>query len=308
MPSRRRKEGSGGVCIDLHNVRQYMHLMCFYKANIAAVLAAGYQLTEVGNLEELEKFVERYNAWVKKLERRGPLSKKKEEGKEGEEPYLLAPEHFQTCDVPLTSKLDCLVEARENMRNFALPFKELKGMLRTLPAFSRMIDLADATLKVKAGKERKDHIFAVIDGLDALGTSQTMAINREFHAATRGRVLGPTQLYVLTASLLALHNAADARAKLVMQKGKAFTSIAVDGGALPRRYAMFYVDLVRANSEYAEAVASALLAYMNVRDPGRLYEVVRGMTYALERGRLRGQEAEALMRLLEHEARVKEGR
>jgi hypothetical protein len=306
MPSRSGKKDNGGVCIDLHNVGQYMHLTCFYKANIAAVLAAGRQLTEVGSLEG---FIELYNAWVKELEERGLLpKKKKKEEEEGEGPYLLAPEHFQTCDVPLSSSLECMVEAREAMRNFAAPFKALKGMLHTLPAFSRMIDLADATLKVKVGKERKDHVFAVVDALDALGTSQTMAINREFHAATRGRVLGPTQLYVLTASLLALHNAADARAKLVMQKGKAFTSIVVDGGALPRRYARFYVDLVRANSEYAEAVASALLAYMNVRDPGRLYEVVRGMTYALERGRLRRQEAEALMRLLEHEARVKEGR
>jgi hypothetical protein len=300
MPSRRRKEGSGGVCIDLRNVRQYMHLMCFYKANIAAVLATGLQLTEVRNLED---FIGRYNAWVEELDEKKLLPKNKKK-----EDYLLTLTHFQTCNMSLSTSLKCLVEARENMRNFASPFKELREMLRTLPAFSRMIDLADATLKVKAGKEGKDHVFAVIDGLDALGTSQTMAINREFHAATRGRVLGPTQLYVLTASLLALHNAADARAKLVMQKGKAFTSIAVDGGALPRRYAGFYVDLVRANSEYAEAVASALLAYMNVRDPGRLYEVVRGMAYALERGRLRGQEAEALMRLLEHEARVKEGR
>lgn len=300
MPSRRRKEGNNGECIDLHNVGRYMYLMCFYKANVAAVLATGRQLTEVGDLED---FIERYNTWVEELDEKKLLPKYK-----SKEDYLLAPEHFQTCDVPLSSKLKCMVEARENMRNFAAPFKVLKGMFRMLLAFKRMIDLADATLKVRVRKEKKEYIFAVVDALDALGASQTMAINREFHAAIRGRVLGPTQLYVLTASLLALYNAAGAGAKLVMQKGKAFTSVVVDGGALPRRYARFYVDLVRANSGYADAVASALLAYMNVRDPGRLYGIARSMTYALERRRLKGQEAEALMRLLGHEARVEEGR
>jgi hypothetical protein len=301
MPSRRRKESDGGECIDLHNVRRYLHLLCFYKANIAAVLATGRQLTEVGNLEE---FIERYNAWVEELDEKRLLPKYK-----SKEDYLLTLTHFQTCDTPLSTSLKCLVEARENMRNFASPFKELRKMFRMIPAFDLMIRLADATLKVKVGKKKKGYIFAfaIVDALDVLGASQTMAINREFYATARDRILGPTQLYVLAASILALHNAADA-AKLVLQNGKAFTSVVVDGRALPRRYARFYVDLVRANSEYADAAASALLAYMNVRDPGRLYGIVRSMTYALERRGLRGQEAEALMRLLEHEARVEEGR
>ena len=299
MPSKRGKESSGGKCIDLQNVAQYLHLLCFYKANIAAVLATGLQLTEVRNLEE--DFIERYNAWVEELVEKRLLPKDKKGN------YLLTLAHFQTCDTPLSSKLDCLVEARENMRNFALPFKELRGMFRLLPAFEMMADLADKTLKVKVGKDRNDYVFAVVDALDVLGASQTMAINREFYATARGRILGPTQLYVLAASVLALHKAVDVKAKLVLQKGKFFTSVAVDGGALPWHYAKFYVELVRADSRYAEAVASSLLTYMNLtymntHDPARLYEIVRNMTYAKDRKKLSEREAEALSLLLEYEA------
>jgi hypothetical protein len=291
MPSKRSKKG-GGKCIDLQNVAQYLHLLCFYKANMAAVLATGRQLTEI---KDLEDFIERYNAWVEELDEKRLLPKYK-----SKEDYLLTLSHFQTCDTPLSSRLRCLVEARENMRNFASPFKELREVFRMLPAFKTMADLADATLKVKVGKEGNDYVFAVVDALDALGASQTMAINREFHATARGRILGPVQLYVLAASVLALHNAVNAKAKLVLQKGKFFTSVAVDGGALPWHYAKFYVGLVRADSNYAEAVASSLLTYMNTRNPARLYEIVRNMTYA--RKKLKGQEAEALSLLLEHEA------
>jgi hypothetical protein len=300
MPSKRGKESSGGKCIDLQNVAQYLHLLCFYKANIAAVLATGLQLTEVRNLEE--DFIERYNAWVEELDEKKLLPKYK-----SKEDFLLTLSHFQTCNVSLSSKLDCLVEARENMRNFALPFKELRGMLRMLPAFKMMVDLANATLKVIVGRKENGYIFAfaVVDALDALGASKTMAMNREFHSVARGRILGPTQLYVLVASILALHKAVDAKAKLVLQKGKFFTSVAVDGGALPWHYAKFYVDLVRADSRYAEAVASSLLTYMNIRDPARLYEIVRNMTYAKDRKKLNGREAEALSLLLEYETRGK---
>jgi len=294
MPSKRGKESSNGECIDLHNVGRYLHLLCFYKANIAAVLATGIQLTEVRNLED---FIERYNAWVEELDEKKLLPKNKKK-----EDYLLTLTHFQTCNMPLSTSLKCLVEARENMRNFASPFKELREMFRMLPAFSQMIGLADATLKVRVGKEKGDSVFAVVDALDMLGASQTMAINREFYATTRGRILGPTQLYVLAASILALHKAVDAKAKLVLQKGKFFTSIAVDGGALPWHYAKFYVELVRADSRYAEAVASSLLTYMNIRDPARLYEIVRNMTYAKDRKKLNGREAEALSLLMEYEA------
>jgi hypothetical protein len=286
------KRGSG-KCIDLQNVAQYLHLLCFYKANIAAVLATGRQLTEVRNLED---FIERYNAWVEGLVEKRLLPKAKKGN------YLLTPAHFQTCDTPLSSKLDCLVEAREYMRNFASPFKELRGVFHMLPAFDMMRKLADATLKVKVGEGRGDYVFAVVDALDALGASQTMAINREFYAVARGRTLGPTQLYVLAASVLALHNAVDAKAKLVLQKGKFFTSVAVDGGALPWHYAKFYVELVRAGSKYADAVASSLLTYMNTRNPARLYEIVRNMTYAKDRKKLNARETEALSLLLEHEA------
>jgi hypothetical protein len=291
MPSKRSKK-SGDKCIDLQNVAQYLHLLCFYKANMAAVLATGRQLTEI---KDLEDFIERYNAWVEELDEKRLLPKYK-----SKEDYLLTLSHFQTCDMPLSSRLRCLVEARENMRNFASPFKELREVFRMLSAFKTMADLADATLKVKVGKEGNDYVFAVVDALDALGASQTMAINREFHATARGRILGPVQLYVLAASVLALHNAVNAKAKLVLQKGKFFTSVAVDGGALPWRYAKFYVELVRADSNYAEAVASSLLTYMNTRNPVRLYEIVRNMMYA--RKKLKEQEAEALSLLLEHEA------
>jgi hypothetical protein len=292
MPSNR----GNGECIDLHNMGRYLHLLCFYKANIAAVLATGLQLTEVRNLED---FIERYDAWMEELVEKRLLPKDKKGN------YLLTLAHFQTCDVPLSSKLDCLVEARENMRNFASPFKELRGMFRMLPAFDLMRKLADATLKVKVGEKGEDYIFAVVDALDVLGASQTMAINREFYATVRGRVLGPMQLYVLAASILALHEAVDAKAKLVLQKGKFFTSIAVDGGALPWHYAKFYVELVRANSRYAETVASSLLTYMNTRDPARLYEIVRNMTYAKDRKKMNEREAEALSLLLEYETRGK---
>jgi hypothetical protein len=297
MPSKRGKESSDGECIDLHNVGRYLHLLCFYKANIAAVLATGLQLTEVRNLED---FIGRYNAWVEELDEKKLLPKNKKK-----EDYLLTLTHFQTCNMSLSTSLKCLVEARENMRNFASPFKELREMFRMLPAFSRMIDLADATLKVRVGKEKGDSVFAVVDALDVLGASQTMAINREFYATTRGRILGPTQLYVLAASFLALHKAVDAKAKLVLQKGKFFSAVAVDGGALPRHYAKFYVELVRADSRYAETVASSLLTYMNIRDPARLYEIVRNMTYAKDREKLNRREAEALSLLLEYEARGK---
>jgi len=294
MPSKR----GNGECIDLHNVGRYLHLLCFYKANIAAVLATGLQLTEVRNLED---FIERYNAWVEELAEKKLLPK----GREKEE-FLLTLSHFQTCNKPLSTRLSCLVEARENMRNFALPFKELREMFSTLPAFTTMVDLADKTLKVKVGKEREDYVFAVVDALDVLGASQTMAINREFYATTRGRILGPTQLYVLAASILALHKVVDAKAKLVLQKGKFFSAVAVDGNALPWHYAKFYVELVRADSRYAETVASSLLTYMNIRDPARLYEIVRNMTYAKDREKLKERETEALSRLLEYEAGGKE--
>jgi hypothetical protein len=293
MPSKRSKK-SGDKCIDLQNVAQYLHLLCFYKANMAAVLATGRQLTEI---KDLEDFIERYNAWVEELAEKRLLRKDKKKD------YLLTLNHFQTCDIPLsTQRLRCLVEARESIRNFVSPFKRLSKMFRMIPAFDQMIKLADATLKVKVkvGKEGNDYVFAVVDALDALGASQTMAINREFHATARGRILGPVQLYVLAASVLALHNAVNAKAKLVLQKGKFFTSVAVDGGALPWRYAKFYVELVRADSNYAEAVASSLLTYMNTRNPVRLYEIVRNMMYA--RKKLKEQEAEALSLLLEHEA------
>jgi hypothetical protein len=295
MPSKR----GNGECIDLHNVGRYLHLLCFYKANIATVLATGLQLTEVRNLED---FIERYNAWVEELDEKRLLPKYK-----SKEDYLLTLTHFQTCDTPLSTSLKCLVEARENMRNFASPFKELREMFRMIPAFDLMIRLADTTLKVKVGKKEKGYIyaFAIVDALDVLGASQTMAINREFYATARDRILGPTQLYVLAASILALHKAVDAKAKLVLQKGKFFTSVTVDGGALPWHYAKFYVELVRANSRYAEAVASSLLTYMNTRDPARLYEIVRNMTYAKDRKKLNGREAEALSLLLEYETRGK---
>ncbi len=288
MPSKR----GNGECIDLHNVGRYLHLLCFYKANIAAVLATGRQLTEVRNLED---FIERYNAWVEELAEKRLLPKHK-----SKEDYLLTLAHFQTCSTPLSSHLRCLVEARENMRNFASPFKELREVFRMLPAFKTMVDLADATLKVKVGEKGEDYVFAVVDALDVLGASQTMAINREFYTTARGRVLRPVQLYVLAASILALYGAADAKAKLVLQKGKFFTSVAVDGGALPRHYAKFYVELVRADSRYAEAAASSLLTYMNTGDPAMLYEIVKNMIHV--RKKLKGREAEALSLLLEYEA------
>jgi len=278
MPSR-------GECIDLRNVRQYLHLMCFYKADIAAVLAAGQRLIDIRDVED---FTEKYNGQLKLLLPRGK--------KEGD--FRLEPKHFEQCDVPLSSSLDCMVEAREFMRNFSSPFKELRGVFRTIQGFKKMWRLADAVLKVEVG--RRQYVFAVVDALDALGASETMRINREFAAVARWRELGPTEMYVLAASLLALHGGG-AAGRLVLQGGKFFSSAAVDGNALPQRYAEFYVELARAGSEYTEAVASSLLTYMNTRDPARLYEIVRNMLHAMNRKRLRREEAEALMRLLGHE-------
>jgi hypothetical protein len=44
---------------------------------------------------------------------------------------------------------------------------------------------------------------------------------------------------------------------------------------------------------------------MNTRDPARLYETVRNMTYAKDRKKLNEREAEALSLLLEYETRGK---
>jgi len=279
------------VEIRLNNVGRYLNLLCLYKANLAAVLAAGIQLTEVA---DVDYFIEIYNGWVEKLVKEKQLAKEK--GKS----LLLQPEDFQACGVPLSSSLSCMVEARESARNFASPFKELRGMFCMANAFNKMIKLADATLKVKTGTGRKSYIFAAVDALDALGSSGTMKINRDFHKIVRNRVLNFTQLYVLAASLTAIYGSAEA--KLFMQAGKFYSSIAVNGGALPRRYAEFYVELVKANSRYAEAAASSLLTYINTGDPAKLYEIVRNMTYAMNRKKLKSGEAEALRVLLEHEA------
>ena len=275
--------------IRLDNVGRYLNLLCLYKANLAAVLAAGFQLTEI---TDLNSFIDIYNGWVEKLVKEKQLTKEKGRS------LLLQLEDFQTCRVPLSSSLSCMVEARESARNFASPFKELRGMFCMADAFSKMIKLADATLKVKVGK--RNYIFAAVDALDALGSSGTMRINRDFHEIVRGRTLTFTQLYVLAASLAAVYGPAEA--KLFMQAGKFYSSVAISGGALPRRYAEFYIKLVKAGSQRAETAASSLLTYINTGDPAELYEIVRNMTYAMDRKKLKSGEAEALRALLAYEA------
>jgi hypothetical protein len=130
-----------------------------------------------------------------------------------------------------------------------------------------------------------------------------MDMNRQFLRLASGG-LGYTELYMLATALAARHSPGRL-ARLVLIKEKYFTSTPLGASAGPydeafyrlfRKFADFYVGLVEAKSQYTEAVASALLAYIQTRDLSRLYSILRNMT---QTEKLTSKERQVLNGLLE---------
>jgi len=277
MPRRRKKPeragqaGGRSICIDLSNIAEYVRYVYFYKANAASLVVTGFDLWSVDSLEE---FVDEFNSKIADwAERRGK--------KQGH--LSLSPEDFNKCDVALSS--DEVVEVKEHLKSTTYLY-ELKTSetFRTVPGLDKLAETADVLFRVVVGDDVL-LAFIDVDGRKLEDRERMINMNRQFLRLASGG-LGYTELYMLATALAARYSPGRL-ARLVLIKEKYFTSMPLGASASPydeafyrlfRRFADFYIGLVEAKSQYTEAIASALLTYIQTRDLSRLYSILRNMT------------------------------
>jgi len=293
MP-RRRKEpeqpGGRSVCIDLSNIAEYVRYVYFYKANMASLVVTGFDLWRIVNLDE---YVDEFNGKI--ADWAGKRGKRLEQ-------LLLSPEDFRKCDVTLSS--DEVVEVKEFLKSTAYLYKlKTSEVFRTVSGLSKLARAADVLFRVTVGE---DDLLAFIDvdGRKFEERHEIIDMNRRFLRLASGGGLGYTELYMLATTLAAKYSPGRL-AKLVLIKEKYFTSTPLGASAglddkafyvLFRKFADFYIGLVEARSQYTEAVASALLAYLQTRDLSHLYGILRNMT---QTEKLTSKERQVLNGLLE---------
>ncbi len=288
MSSRRQRSRASakaerGICISLNNVDRYLHLIFFYKANMAARVISPYYLTEIRS--NLKNFIDMYNSYVKDMQKRG---KKTEE-------LTLSEADFEKCDVELSS--DEIIEVKEFLKStkYLYSFKTSETY-RTVEGLRKLATAADRLFRVKIGD---DFLLAMIDvGSREVTTRQEMKlVNEEFVSIASGG-LSYTAAYVLAASLVAKH-VSRGQAQLVLIRGPYFTSVPIGVSWLRNRlimkFAGFYINLAKSRSELVDSIASALLAALQTGDVAYLYEVVRNM---VQTEQLNAGERKALQSLL----------
>ena len=288
-PERAGQAGGGSVCIDLSNIAEYVRYVYFYKANVASLVVTGFDLWSVVDRNE---FVDEFNGKI--ADWAGRRGKRLEQ-------LLLSPEDFSKCDVALSS--DEVVEVKEYLKSTTHLYKlKTSETFRTVPGLSKLAKAADVLFRVAVGDDVL-LAFIDVDGRKLEDRQKIMDMNRQFLRLASGG-LGYTELYMLATALAARHSPGRL-ARLVLIKEKYFTSTPLGASASPddeafyrlfRKFADFYIGLVEAKSQYTEAVASALLAYIQTRDLSRLYSILRNMT---QTEKLTSKERQVLNGLLE---------
>jgi hypothetical protein len=306
MPRRRKKPeragqaGGRSICIDLSNIAEYVRYAYFYKANAASLVVTGFDLWKIGNDISLDHFVDEFNSKI--FDWAGKKAKKPEQ-------LQLSPEDFSKCDVALSSKE--VVEVKEHLKSTKYLYKlETSKTFRTVPGFKKLAEVANMLFRVSVGDDVL-HTFIDVDGRRIEDREKIINMNRQFLRLASGG-LGYTELYMLATALAARHSPGRL-ARLVLIKEKYFTSMPLGAfsnpeeraGEDPRvrafynlfsKFADFYIGLVEAKSQYTEAVASALLTYIQTQDFSRLFSILRNMT---QTEKLTSRERQVLNGLLE---------
>jgi hypothetical protein len=290
-PERAGQAGGRTICVDLSNIAEYVRYVYFYKANAASLVVTGLDLWNVGKDLSLDEFMDEFNDKI--ADRAGRREKL--------EQLRLSPEDFSKCDVALSSEE--VVEVKEHLKSTTYLYKlKTSETFRTVPGLMKLAEVADMLFKVPVGDDVL-LAFIDIDGRRLEDREKIINMNRQFlRLASSG--LGYTELYMLATALAARYSPGRL-ARLVLIKEKYFTSMPLGASASPydeafyklfRKFADFYIGLVEAKSQYTEAVASALLAYIQTRDLSRLYSILRNMT---QTERLTSKERQVLKGLLE---------
>jgi len=273
-PERSGQAGGRSICVDLSNIAEYVRYVYFYKANAASLVVTGLDLWNVGSVVSLDEFVDEFNNKIKDWA--GRRGKKLEQ-------LLLSPEDFSKCDVALSS--DEVVEVKEYLKSTTYLYKlKTSETFRTVPGLMKLAKAADVLFRAAVGDEVL-LAFIDVDGRKLEDREKMINMNRQFLRLTSSG-LGYTELYMLATALAARYSPGRL-ARLVLIKEKYFTSMPLGASASPydeafyslfRKFADFYIGLVEAKSQYTEAVASALLTYIQTRDLSRLYSILRNMT------------------------------
>jgi hypothetical protein len=146
-------------------------------------------------------------------------------------------------------------------------------------AFDKLRAHAERAFGVRMGDE---HLLAVIDvaGYD-LAARDMKSINEAFVRYMAGLGLSYTPAYVLAASLAAVHISRcwDAEVRITAIKKSYYSSVPVQHKALCRftPLAKLYLDLASVRSSYLKPVASKIAEFLQTRDEGVLYDVLRLM-------------------------------
>jgi len=275
MPRRSKAGQAGGVsiCVDLSNIAEYVKYIHFYKANAASLVVAGLDLWKVGKDLNLDQFVDEFNSKIADWATR----------KKNLEQLKLSPEDFSRCGAALSS--DEVVEVKEHLKSTTYLYElRTSETFRTVPGLMKLAEAADVLFRVAVGDEVL-LAFIDVDGRRVEDRERMINMNRQFLRLASGG-LGYTELYMLATALAARHSPGRL-ARLVLIKEKYFTSMPLGASASPydeafyslfRKFADFYIGLVEAKSQYTEAIASALLTYIQTRDLSRLYSILRNMT------------------------------
>ncbi|MEM1664160.1 MAG: hypothetical protein QXD96_08565 [Pyrobaculum sp.] len=277
MSRRKTKEGGrDGICIDEKKIEEFIYLIYFYKANAVSILTSGEDLYSVAP----EKLVKDFNSYVQ------GVAKKKVE------PLDLG--DFGNCVKTLSS--DEIIEMKEYLKSSAyLRSYKTSETFKTTSAIDKLASAANRVMSVRIGDV--SYVFIVdLESRDVSTRAKMGEVNREFHRLV-SRDMGFTEAYILASSIVATKlSVCEVPSRVVLIRENFYTSLPLSVVPLCRRreFANFYIDLVQARSEYREAVASALLIYLQTRDEGRLYEIIRNMT---QTQRLKAAERSALTKL-----------
>ena len=291
----RAKKTQGRVRIEPTRV----DLVTIRKANVMSVIATQQPLWSVKS-EEVERYVRVYNQFIE-----GALGGKKIKDLQK---YVLTPQDFESAE---TSNLtDVLPEFMEYLKRHAMPWRDsvkTSNIFEVPTAVVKLASALDMVMGVGIGGKRYTVVLEMDEAFNLHYSAERLEkmanINwelRQFYKPKLVEALGYTGLYM---AAVALFNVAvsgegqwgEGRASFVIYSGERSWPNVTPMAALPAPYAVFYLRIARAGSDYAKPVAEALLRYIRTGDLAELYSIIRNMT---QTKRLTQVEREALEGLL----------
>lgn len=276
-------------------------LVTIRKANVMSIIATQKPLWSVRQ-EEVGGYIRLYNNFVE-----GALGGKKSKDIQK---YLLTQGDFE--NVETSNLTDVLPEFMEYLKRHAMPWKDsikTSNMFEVPTAVVKLASALDAVMGVGIGGKRYTVVVEMDEAFDLHYSAERLErmanINRElrqFYKAKLVENLGYTGLYMAAVALFNLAVGVEwrwgeGRAAFVIYSGERAWPNITPMSAIPAPYAVFYLRIARAGSDYAKSVAEALLRYVRTGDLAELYSIIRNMT---QTKKLAQAEREALEGLLAH--------